>query len=161
MQIKDSKGNELVEVIKVDEHTAMEQYHPVTHCLAVVMVGSEYLLGWNRWRKHWEIFGGCIEEGESMRACIERECLEEIGLANLQFEYLGLMHFNLVADYFSAQIRTEYGGLYGIKLIPEDLDKMERFRQDREEIERIALLKDINAEDKIAEIDKELLKTYL
>ena len=38
---------------------------------------------------------------------------------------------------------------------------MERFRQDREEIERIALLKDINAEDKIAEIDKELLKTYL
>lgn len=62
MQIKDSKGNELVEVIKVDEHTAMEQYHPVTHCLAVVMVGSEYLLGWNRWRKHWEIFGGCIEE---------------------------------------------------------------------------------------------------
>lgn len=71
------------------------------------------------------------------------------------------MHFNLVADYFSAQCRTEYGGLYGIKLIPEDLDKMERFRQDREEIERIALLKDINAEDKIAEIDKELLKTYL
>ena len=158
--IKDSKGNEFVELIDIDENTAMEQYTPVTHCLAVVMVGRDYLLGWNTWRKDLEIFGGCMEKGETMRECIIRECLEELGLSNLPIEYIGLMHFNLVPDYFSTEYRQEYGGLYGIKLQPEDLKKIEKYRLDREEIERIALLKDIDGIEKIAEIDKELLNYY-
>ena len=74
MILKDSRGNEFVEMIDVEENVAMAEYAPVTHCLAVVMVGSDYLLGWNKWRKDWEIFGGCIETGESMRECITREC---------------------------------------------------------------------------------------
>lgn len=63
MILKDSRGNEFVEMIDVEENVAMAEYAPVTHCLAVVMVGSDYLLGWNKWRKDWEIFGGCIETG--------------------------------------------------------------------------------------------------
>ncbi len=84
MIAKDCKGNELVEILHVDEHSAMVQYIPVTHCLAVVMVGDDYLLGWNRWRKQWEIFGGCMEQDETMRECIVRECHEEIGLSDLR-----------------------------------------------------------------------------
>ncbi|MDE7416592.1 MAG: NUDIX domain-containing protein [Lachnospiraceae bacterium] len=160
MMFKDSKGNEFVELIKIGENTAMEQYTPVTHCLAVVMVGSDYLLGWNRWRKDWETFGGCMEEGETMRECIIRECLEEIGLPDLPLEYIGLMHFNLMPDYFSTEYREEYGGLYGVKLQPEDLQKIEEYRLDREEIERVALLRDIEVNERIAEIDKELLNYY-
>lgn len=160
MIFKDSKGNEFVELIKIGENTAMEQYTPVTHCLAVVMVGSDYLLGWNRWRKDWETFGGCMEEGETMRECIIRECLEEIGLPDLPLEYIGLMHFNLMPDYFSTEYREEYGGLYGVKLQPEDLQKIEKYRLDREEIERVALLRDIDVNERIAEIDKELLNYY-
>ena len=160
MMFKDSKGNEFVEFIKVDENTAMEQYSPVTHCLAVVMVGSDYLLGWNRWRKDWEIFGGCMETGETMRECIIRECLEEIGLPDLPMEYIGLMHLNLMPDYFSTEHREEYGGLYGIKLQPEDLQKIEKYRLDREEIERVALLSDIDVNERIAGIDRELLNYY-
>ena len=160
MMVKDSKGNEFVELIHIDEDTAMEQYTPVTHCLAVVMVGSDYLLGWNRWRKDWETFGGCMEEGETMRECIIRECLEEIGLSDLPMEYIGLMHFHLVPDYFSTEYREEYGGLYGIKLQPEDLQIIEKYRLDREEIERVALLKDIDVKERIAEIDRELLNYY-
>lgn len=157
---KDSKGNELVEIIDVDETLAMTAYAPITHCLAVVMIGRDYLLGWNRWRKDWEIFGGCIEDGETMREAVERECLEEIGISNVKIDYIGLMHLNLVPDYFSTQCRREYGGLYGIKLQPGDLDKIERYRLDREEIEKVALLKDIGADEKIAEIDRELLSYY-
>ena len=63
MILMDCKGNELVEILDIDEHSAMGQYAPVTHCLAVVMAGDDYLLGWNRWRKEWETFGGCMEQG--------------------------------------------------------------------------------------------------
>lgn len=160
MIVKDCKGNELAGILDIDETSAMERYAPVTHCLAVVMAGGDYLLGWNRWRKDWEIFGGCLEEGETMRECITRECLEEIGLPDLPAEYIGLMHLKLVPDYFSTECREEYGGLYGIRLQPGDIQKIERFRQDREEIGKIALLKDISAEERIAEIDRELLNYY-
>lgn len=160
MSFKDSKGNELVEIIDVDENIAMEEYSPVTHCLAVVMAGSDYLLGWNKWRKDWETFGGCMESGETMRECITRECFEEIGILDVKIDYIGLMHFRLVPDYFSAEYRREYGGLYGIRLQPEDLQKIEAYHLDEEEIEKVALLKNIGANEKIAEIDRELLNHY-
>lgn len=160
MILKDSKGNEFVEMIDVDENIAMTEYSPVTHCLAVVMVGSDYLMGWNKWRKDWEIFGGCMETGESMRDCITRECYEEIGISNVKIEYIGLMHFNMVPNYFLNEYRKEYGGLYGIKLPSEDMEKIEKYRLDREEIEKVALLNDIGAEEKMAEIDRELLHYY-
>ena len=160
MILKDGRGNELVEIIYIDENTAMQKYAPITGCLAVVMIGGDYLLGWNHWRKDWEIFGGCMEPGETMRQCIIRDCLEEIGIADVKIDYIGLLHFRMVPDYFSTQYRREYTGLYGIKLLPEDLPGIEQNRLDREEIERIALLKDIGADERIAEIDRELLNFY-
>ena len=45
MYIKDSRGNELVEIIEVAEDAARQKHAPVTHCLAAVRVGSDYLLG--------------------------------------------------------------------------------------------------------------------
>ncbi len=160
MIAKDCKGNELVEILHVDEHSAMVQYIPVTHCLAVVMVGDDYLLGWNRWRKQWEIFGGCMEQDETMRECIVRECLEEIGLSDLPIDYIGLMHLKLMPDFFSTERREEYGGLYGIRLQLGDLQRIEQYRQDREEIEKTALLNDISVDERIAGIDRALLKYY-
>lgn len=160
MYIKDSRGNELVEIIEVAEDAARQKHAPVTHCLAAVRVGSDYLLGWNNWREDWEIFGGCMEAGETMRECILRECLEEIGISDIEPEYLGLMHLNLVPDHFAAECREEYGGLYGIKLPPEALEEIERHRLDREEIGKVALLKDIGPHERIAEIDRALL-TYM
>ena len=66
MIVKDSAGNELLAVIDVSEELAEQQYSTVTHALLVVKIGEEYLLGWNRWRQDWEIFGGCKEEGETL-----------------------------------------------------------------------------------------------
>lgn len=34
--------------------------------MAIVKIGNEYLVGWNHWRKNWEIFGGCKEEVEKL-----------------------------------------------------------------------------------------------
>lgn len=95
-----------------------------------------------------------------MRQCVVRECLEEIGLSELQIEYIGLMRLNMVPDYFSAEHRVEYGGLYGVRLQMEDLSLIENYRSDREEIEQIALLGDIRADEQVAEIDRALLNYY-
>ncbi len=160
MLFKDDKGNELVEIIEVDEKTAQQQYAPITHCLAVVKVGGDYLLGWNKWRQDWEIFGGCLEAGETMRQCVQRECLEEIGISDAQLQYIGLMELYMVPDYFSTKYRKEYGGLYGISLQEEDLQRIEQYRQDREEIEKVALLGDIGDDERIAGIDKALLAYF-
>jgi len=95
-----------------------------------------------------------------MRQCVVRECLEEIGLSDLQIEYIGLMHLNMVPDYFSAEHRVEYGGLYGVRLQMEDLSLIENYRSDKEEIEQIVLLGDIRADEQVAEIDRALLNYY-
>lgn len=156
MICKDLRGNEFIDIINIDEEEAMKRFSPITHCLAVVILDGDYLLGWNNWRKYWEIFGGCIEEGESMRQCIIRECYEELGISGVHIDYIGLMHLNLVPDYFSSQYREEYGGLYGICL--EGGTK--RLKIDTEEIGGVALLKNIPRNEKIAEIDYALLNYY-
>ena len=50
----DGKGNELLDIIDVSEADADKKYEPVNHCLVVVKIGDDYLMGWNNWRKDWE-----------------------------------------------------------------------------------------------------------
>lgn len=160
MILKDSKGNEFIRVIKVAEEEANVLFTPITHCLVVVMVGNEYLLGWNKWRKNWEVFGGRIEPQETLRQCIVRECFEEIGIKDVQIDYIGVMEFNLSPDYFSSVYRKEYGGLYGIQLPENKINDIDKFRLDIEEIERVSLLSEIDQDEKIDEINKALLDFY-
>ena len=157
MIIKDIKGNELLEVIKVEEAQAMDLYQPVNHALVVVKIGDEYLLGWNKWRKDWEIFGGCMEEGESLRECIEREAFEEIGLRNVEYTFLGLMHFKMAPGYFNPEWHEEYGGLYGITLPSEALEEIEKYRTDKEEVEKLVFYREMKGKEAIAAIDEVLL----
>ncbi len=160
MLVKDARGNELVEIIKVEEEQALELYVPVTHALMVVKVGDEYLLGWNHWRQNWETFGGCIDEGESLRGCIIREGFEELGLKDVEYTWIGLMHFKLVPDYFSSNHREEYGGLYGVTISEEQFAKALEYRTDKEEIERIAFYSEIVERDKIVAVDEKLLEFW-
>ena len=60
MIVVDNRGNEFLDFIPVGETNAEEQYEPITHCLAVVKIEGDYLMGWNKWRQEWEIFGGCV-----------------------------------------------------------------------------------------------------
>jgi len=157
MIIKDVKGNELLEIIRVEEVQAEKLYQPVNHALVVVKIGDDYLLGWNKWRKDWEIFGGCMEDGESLRECIEREAFEEIGLKDVEYTFLGLMHFKMAPGYFNPEWHEEYGGLYGITLPAEALRKIEKYRTDKEEVERLAYYGDVKGKEAIAIIDEVLL----
>ena len=160
MIVVDAKGNELLDIINVEEENADKQYKPITHCLAVVRIEDDYLMGWNKWRQDWEIFGGCRESKESIRECIVRECKEELGLSNVGFEYLGLIYYKMAPGYFNLEWHYEYGGLYGITLPKEYLRIIEKSRTDKEEVEKLAFYSDIKGKENIALIDEKLLEYW-
>lgn len=158
MLAKDQFGNKLLELIEIAEEDAALQFSPITVCLLVVKIEDDYLMGYNHWRKGWEIFGGCPEKGETMRAAMIREAKEELGI-DCSPEWIGLAHFEMQPDYFSNMVREEYGAIYGISLEKEYLSQIEEMRIDREEIEKIALLKDITSGE-IRELDRKLTEFY-
>ncbi len=157
MIIKDARGNEFLGLVYVEEEQADKAYHPVNHARAVVKVGKDYLLGWNHWRKDWEIFGGCREKEETIRECIVRECKEELGIENVEFTYLGLMKYNMAPGYFNPAWHIEYGGFYGVTLPEDAINIIKKYREDREEIETLKFYGNIKRRDKISKIDEKLL----
>ena len=155
----DQSGNKLLELIKIAEEDAALQFSPITVCLLVVKIGKDYLMGFNHWRKAWEIFGGCPEKGETMREAMLREAKEELGIDCIP-EWLGLAHFEMQPDYFSNVVREEYGAIFGVSLDEEYLEQIEKLRIDREEIEKIALLGEISSNEEIRELDRKLTEFY-
>lgn len=155
----DQSGNKLLEFVKISEEDAALQFSPITVCLIVVKIGKDYLMGFNHWRKDWEIFGGCPEKGETMREAMIRETKEELGIDCIP-EWLGLAHFEMQPDYFSNVVREEYGAIFGVSLGEEYLEQIEKLRIDREEVEKIALLGEISSDEEIRELDRKLIDFY-
>ena len=156
---KDPDGNILVSIDDMNEE-ALSNDPLFTHCLAVVKVGYEYLLGRNKWRNRFEIFGGCVEKGETARECIVRECNEKLGFDVSDITYLGAMKFLLKPDYFSKEQRTELGGLYGISLPDMSVDSLFGMIKDKDEITQLALYSEIKDNEPISLIDEKLLSFY-
>ena len=156
---KDEKGNILASIEKISEEE-LSASPLLTHCLAVVKVGDEYLLGRNKWRNRYEIFGGCREEGESSRECILRECNEELGFDSSDITYIGAMRYILKPDYFSKEEREELGGLYGISLPDVSLEELSKCIKDKEEITELKFYSEVKDKEPIAVIDEKLLEFY-
>ena len=155
----DDDGNVFISFENISE-TELTQSPFLTHCLAVVKVGDEYLLGWNKWRNRYEIFGGCIEKGESARECIVRELGEELGIDTSGIRYLGTMKFLMKPDYFSPDERIEFGGLYGITLSEKEPEELYKMINDKEEITGLAFYNRVKDKEPIAVIDERLLQFY-
>ena len=58
-------------------------------------------------------------------------------------------------------VREEYGAIFGISLSEEYFNIIEKSRIDREEIEKIALLKEIAANEEIRELDRKLTEFFI
>lgn len=157
---KDDSGNVLISIDDIDEDL-LSQNSLLTHCLAIVKIGNDYLLGWNKWRNRYEVFGGCVEKRESARECISRECFEELGIQDADMLYLGAMKFLLKPDYFSSDERIEYGGLYGVTIDNIDINEIYRRINDKEEITKIALYSQVKNKESIALIDEKLLEYFM
>lgn len=152
---KDEDGNLFLSFENIPE-AALSGMPELTHCLAVVRLGGDYLLGWNNWRGRYEIFGGCRENGESARNCIVRELREELGITLTNVNYLGAMRFLMQPDYFSPETRIELGGLYGVTL-EISLDLLHSMVKDCDEIGKLALYSEVKDKAPIALIDELLL----
>ena len=161
MIFKAKNGAEIIEKIVVSEEEALERFPDISHALVVVKIEDDSLLGYHKWRDDWETFGGLIEEGESLRECITRECEEELGITDVDFEYLGIVHYYMPPGYWVKEWHHEYGGLYGITLSREALPMIEEKRRDKDEIGAIELYSKLKErEEKIDEINEKLLEFY-
>lgn len=161
MIYKAKNGAEIVDRIYVDENEAIGKYAKLNHALVIVKIEDDYLLGYHKWRNDWETFGGLKEEGESLQECIARECEEELGITDIEFEYLGIVQYYMPPNYWVKDWHEEYGGLYGITLSRKYLQIIEEKRQDKDEIGAIGLYSKLKARsENIDEINERLLKFY-
>jgi 8-oxo-dGTP diphosphatase len=162
MIFRAKNGAEIIEKIDVSEDKAIKIFPSLNHALVIVKIDDDYLLGWHKWRNDWETFGGLLEEGESLIKCITREVEEELGLIDIQLEYLGVVHYYMPPGYWIKEWHEEYGGLYGITLSKNAIPIIEQRRKDKDEIGEIALLSDLKErEENIDEINEKLLEFYL
>lgn len=161
MIFKAKNSAEIIEKLNISEDEAIQTLPNLNHTLVIVKIGDDYLLGYHKWRDDWETFGGLIEDGESLRECIERECEEELGIRDMDFKYLGIVHYYMPPDYWNKEWHEEYGGLYGITLSKEMLEIIEENRHDKDEIGEIGLYSELKAHGKnIDEINEQLLEFF-
>lgn len=161
MIFKAKNGAEIIEKFQISEEEAVKKYANLNHALLIVKTENDYLLGWHKWRNDWETFGGLIEKGEGLRECIKRECLEELGISEVNFEYLGIVHYYMPPDYWVNEWHEEYGGLYGITVPSGIVSVIEEKRRDKEEIGEISLYYELKKRnEKIDEINERLLEFY-
>ncbi|WP_299549655.1 NUDIX hydrolase [Seonamhaeicola sp.] len=111
MILKNSKGDIFQDFIEVEE-TDVSKFSPLTHSLAVAEHKGNYLLVFNRFKKHWELPGGLIDKGESPRQCAIRETKEESNQELSEVRFLGIMTFDFQPDHRVKERRMEFGTLY-------------------------------------------------
>lgn len=155
--LTDEDGNLFLSLEQCSEDSMTEQFQPLTHCLATIKLDNRPLFGFNQWRNRYEIFGGCMENGETPRGCIERECYEELGISDIEFTFIGIMRFLMQPDYFSDHVRIEYGALYSASLYGRSLEELSAQVKDRQEIAKLAFYDEIKEKFPIAAIDEKLL----
>ncbi len=161
MIFKAKNGAQIIEKLNISEDEAIQTLPNLNHALVIVKIENDYLLGYHKWRDDWETFGGLIEKNESLRECIERECEEELGINNIDFKYMGVVHYYMPPDYWNKEWHEEYGGLYGITLSKEMIEIIEKSRLDKDEIGEIGLYSELKACGKnIDEINERLLEFF-
>ena len=161
MIFKAKNGAEIIEKLNIREDEAIQTLPSLNHALVIAKINDDYLLGYHKWRDDWETFGGLIEKGETLRECIERECEEELGISDIEFQYLGVLHYFMPPDYWNKEWHEEYGGLYGITLSKEMIEIIDKNRYDKDEIGEIGLYSKLKARgENIDEINERLLEFY-
>jgi len=147
---EDKEGNIFEDFIFIPEDSVKKEKldYPLTHALVVAKNENGYLLIYNNWKNYWELPGGIIEAGETMRKCAEREMLEETNQIAEKLEFLGLMKFNLKNN------KIEYGALYSGHI------KKERLFIINEESSKIIFWNGVDDIGYISEIDKKLLEYW-
>ena len=89
MIVENKNGYKLLEYIPINEED-IDKYENITSAGVVFEVNGKYLIGWNNWRKQWELAVGGIEKGETPREAAKRELFEETHQEVDYLEFKGL-----------------------------------------------------------------------
>lgn len=89
MITKQNNGFELIEILEIKEKN-MRQYQPLAGSYAIIKVKGRYLIGYNTFRRQWEVPAGKREKGETPMDCARRELLEETGQSVDDLKFIGL-----------------------------------------------------------------------
>lgn len=150
MQVENKGGYKLLEYLNINEED-INKYENITSAGVVFEVDGKYLIGWNNWRKQWELAVGGIEKGETPREAATRELFEEMHQKVDCLEFKGL---------FKKERPT--GKIVYTAIYYTTKDKIAEFiKNDLDENDKIMLWdlkEDIGYVD---EIDKEIIKLVM
>lgn len=109
--ITDRVGSTLLAIRRVAEHE-LPSLSPLTHAVVAAWHQGRYLLVFNRRKRHWELAGGKIDEGESVRACAVRELGEESGIPCDESALRFAFAIGVDKRRPAAAARLEFGAVY-------------------------------------------------
>lgn len=134
-------GIQLLEYFNIPE-TEIDYYKPVSSAYAIIQVGDNVLLGFNKWRNQWEFPAGKLEAGETARQAAVRELNEETHQVVERLIFKGLFKI-----YDKTKNESRYRAVFSGKL-----DALVEFKQEeKDEMSAILLW---NMKDNIGYIDE-------
>lgn len=147
MLAKNKSGWILEDYLYIDE-AEIERYENVTGAFAIIFIKEKVLLGYNDWRKQWELPAGGIEVGETARQAAIRELKEESHQENHNLRFSGL-----------AKIQKPNGAICYQAIFVGNLIELTPFRKfEGDEMEKILLWDRKEAIGYIDECDLKILE---
>jgi 8-oxo-dGTP diphosphatase len=153
--IIDVRGLHLVGFHDVAED-ACAQFTPVSHAIVYACTPHGVVLVRNRETAAWELPGGLIEHGDTMRMCAVREFLEETGEQPRFLRWCGLTELKGISDRRHPQPYVEIGAVYGV-----DLTHLQISGYRTTEIAEVAIWPVMSLPDRMSSIDAEIVNLFI
>lgn len=143
MLVEDKKGNQLLDLVKLDEDADLGG---MVFALTAVFYKNHPLLVFNNRRQYWEIPGGAIDPGETPLKAAHRELAEESGQVVNKLKLFAKLQCK-----FLRQTEPAWGALY-----IGQIEQLKSFKPN-DEIGKIIVWNLQSEIEEVSEIDQYLL----
>ena len=151
----DVRGLHLVGFHDVPEDVCA-QFTPVSHAIVYARAPHGVVLVRNRETDAWELPGGLIDSGETMRMCAVREFLEETGEQPPVLRWRGLTELKGMSDRRHPQPYVEFGAVYSA-----ELTHLQMSGYQTSEIMEVTIWPVASLPDHMSAIDAEIVSLFI